>query len=472
VRKHLGSFDDEEVAARAYDAAAIEHGLLDKLNFDDHEPPVMASASPAPQQVSSLFRGVSWDARSRNWRVQIAVQGERKHLGGFDDEEAAARAYDVAAIEHGLLDKLNFDRPSASSAPQRKFSRFRGVCWAMKTNKWKAQATVQGVNNNIGYYDDEVEAARAYDEAAIACGRVNRLNFDDYDLSSVSPTPQRGSSRFRGVSWSASHAKWKGQLKLQGLNKHLGRFDNEEGAARAFDKAAIEHGLLDQLNFDDYDLPSASPAPQRVSSRFRGVSWATRQKNWRGKIGVQGEQICLGNFDDEEAAARAYDAAAIEHGLLDQLNFDDYDLPSDAPALQRVSSRFRGVSWATRQKKWKAQIGVNGVQKCLGYFDDEDAAVRAFDEAAIEHGMLDRLNFEHDPEAEALAERAQSRESSEPGELVGCQVKCHVNPHGWCPGVLSEYITKGKFKGRYKVRLGCMYVCMYACMYVRSNICM
>jgi hypothetical protein len=127
------------------------------------------------------------------------------------------------------------------------------------------------------------------------------------------------------------------------------------------------------------------------------------------------------------------------------------------------------VSWDKKVsvRKWKAQLYVQGVQKLLGYFDDEEAAAWAYDKAAIEHGLLDRLNFEYDPEAEALAECAQSLEFGEPGELVGCQVKCLVHPYGWCPGVLSEYITKGKFKDHYKVRLRSMYVSLE----YRINLC-
>jgi hypothetical protein len=94
------------------------------------------------------------------------------------------------------------------------------------------------------------------------------------------------------------------------------------------------------------------------------------------------------------------------------------------------------------------------VQRHLGRFDDEEATARACDKAAIERGLLDRLNFDSDPKVEALADECvQSLKSGEPGELVGCQVKRWVNPRGWYSGVLSEYLTKGNFKDHYKVFL-------------------
>jgi hypothetical protein len=64
-------------------------------------------------------------------------------------------------------------------------------------------------------------------------------------------------------------------LYVQGVDKNLGSLEDEEAPAWAFDKAAIEWGLLDRLNFNDYELPdmiaSASSAPLQNSSRFRGV---------------------------------------------------------------------------------------------------------------------------------------------------------------------------------------------------------
>ena len=59
-----------------------------------------------------------------------------------------------------------------------------------------------------------------------------------------------------------------------------------------------------------------------------------------------------------------------------------------------VSSRFRGVSWATREGKWQACIQTAGKKVHLGYFLDETTAARAYDESARRlHGAFASVNF-------------------------------------------------------------------------------
>lgn len=56
----------------------------------------------------SRFKGVQWWQFGRCWRVQICVNGKQKHIGTFKSEIDAARAYNVAAIEHfGEFARLN-----------------------------------------------------------------------------------------------------------------------------------------------------------------------------------------------------------------------------------------------------------------------------------------------------------------------------------------------------------------------------
>ena len=49
---------------------------------------------------SSRFKGVYWHKASKKWSARIKHQAKQHSLGYFDDERDAARAYNVAALEH------------------------------------------------------------------------------------------------------------------------------------------------------------------------------------------------------------------------------------------------------------------------------------------------------------------------------------------------------------------------------------
>jgi hypothetical protein len=59
-------------------------------------------------------------------------------------------------------------------------SRFKGVCWHRKAGKWCAVIKFEGRRIWLGYFDDEVEAARVYDRAAVELfGLFARPNFPE-----------------------------------------------------------------------------------------------------------------------------------------------------------------------------------------------------------------------------------------------------------------------------------------------------
>ncbi len=61
---------------------------------------------------------------------------------------------------------------------------------------------------------------------------------------------------------------------------------------------------------------------------------------------------------------------------------------------KNTSSRFIGVSFYKRCRKWAAYISSNRKRKHIGYFDSEIAAALAYDAAAKKyHGEFARLNF-------------------------------------------------------------------------------
>lgn len=58
-----------------------------------------------------------------------------------------------------------------------------------------------------------------------------------------------GTSKYLGVSWFKRDKKWISHIKINGKNKHLGVFLNEEEAAMAYNKAAAQqYGEYANLN--------------------------------------------------------------------------------------------------------------------------------------------------------------------------------------------------------------------------------
>jgi len=56
-------------------------------------------------------------------------------------------------------------------------------------------------------------------------------------------------SVYKGVSWHKKVGKWAAQINTQGTRKHLGYFDNEDDAAKTYNKAADEkYGEFAYLN--------------------------------------------------------------------------------------------------------------------------------------------------------------------------------------------------------------------------------
>jgi hypothetical protein len=172
-----GGYSNDEAeadGARAYDADAAAQNLRYPRNFPGNMGAEQAvkrrdNRSAIPDKGKSRFVGVCWSKQGKKWQVQVTDMGKKKFLGVFDDETAAARAFDAYVIANKINRDLNF--PSAPGAAGHRTtkkggtSRYRGVCWYKSTKKWRARIGVDGKTKHLGSFVDEDDAGRAYDAA-------------------------------------------------------------------------------------------------------------------------------------------------------------------------------------------------------------------------------------------------------------------------------------------------------------------
>ncbi|XP_062210440.1 AP2-like ethylene-responsive transcription factor CRL5 isoform X2 [Phragmites australis] len=260
-----------------------------------HKQPVHRKSIDTFGQRTSQYRGVTrhrWTGRyeAHLWDNSCKKDGQTRkgrqvYLGGYDTEDKAARAYDLAALKY----------------------------WGPSTH----------INFSLEIYRDELEGMKS----------MTRQEYVAH-LRRRSSGFSRGASIYRGVTRHHQHGRWQARIGRVAGNKdlYLGTYSTQEEAAEAYDIAAIKfRGLNAVTNFDvtrydvDKIMESHTLLPGDEARKVKAVEAANgvsvmhnggRELNPREEASATGTDWRMVLHGSPQEAVPCTEAADLQKGII------------------------------------------------------------------------------------------------------------------------------------------------------------
>nr|GMC77177.1 AP2-like ethylene-responsive transcription factor BBM [Ipomoea batatas] len=310
-------------------------------------------------QRTSIYRGVTrhrWTGRyeAHLWDNSCRREGQTRKgrqglVGGYDKEEKAARAYDLAALKY----------------------------WGPTTT----------TNFPISNYEKELE-------------EMKHMTRQEYvaSLRRKSSGFSRGASIYRGVTRHHQHGRWQARIGRVAGNKdlYLGTFSTQEEAAEAYDIAAIRfRGLNAVTNFEisRYDVKSImdsatlpiGAAAKRLKDAAEQSEMSQRTEDTHNNIGL------LSHFTD---GITSYGAAAAHHHGWPSIAFQQAQpLNMHYPYAAAAAHHQRLPLWCKQEQPHdNADVTHGGIQDIhqlqLGYNSAAAAAHNNSLQPSVIHNLM------------------------------------------------------------------------------------
>ncbi|XAR62001.1 hypothetical protein NMG60_11016570 [Bertholletia excelsa] len=253
-----------------------------------HKQPVHRKSIDTFGQRTSQYRGVTrhrWTGRyeAHLWDNSCKKEGQTRkgrqvYLGGYDMEEKAARAYDLAALKY----------------------------WGPSTH----------INFPLENYQEELEDMK----------KMTRQEYVAH-LRRKSSGFSRGASMYRGVTRHHQHGRWQARIGRVAGNKdlYLGTFSTQEEAAEAYDIAAIKfRGANAVTNFDisRYDVERIMASNTLLAGELARRNKEIESSNNQDPIQPEAHKSNSSEWKMVLSQAQQHQTNAFPMGLHDLIGID------------------------------------------------------------------------------------------------------------------------------------------------------
>jgi group I intron endonuclease len=245
---------------------------------------------------------------------------------------------------------------------------------------------------------------------------TNLVNGKVYVGQTVNPI-----KRWNEHKYNASSKNYKGNMAI---TKAMSKYNIENFTFEIIDRAKTpeELNLLEEkyiekldcltpkgyniLSYNDGYIKPINKKNKNATSKYNGVAYDNRRKNWTSFVNFRKEFVHIGCFENEEDAAKARDIEIIKdkYSGLFELNFPELRYQyltgkiiinkNQKPETKSRTSKFIGVSFHRKSKKWRSRLYHCNKAYLLGYFNDEIDAAIAYNQKAKEiFGKEAKLNI-------------------------------------------------------------------------------
>ena len=242
--------------------------------------------------------------------------------------------------------KTNKNNIQQSSA---RTGNFKGACWVKDKNMWKSQIQNNQKNFHLGYFTDEIDAAKIYNDYALYLNENENTNFLLNDIPRYKTVArnipeenkreitEKKPSKYIGVSYDSKRKIYVTSIKLAGKTYNLGNNNQEVECAKLYNQQALffnntlntKYILNDISNYvtmpNDIRSELLKKKEEKKYSKYIGVS-LNKSNKWNSYYMLNRKRINIGTFNTELEACQAYNNTVIDlnkNGCNYELNIVD-----------------------------------------------------------------------------------------------------------------------------------------------------